>query len=391
MRPSKWLGLLGLALVACSAAPTDDTQGSTSGVTQKAFDRNDVLDDKSLRDATALSTDDVQQFLEKTPWGTTSALADYTEDGKTAAEIITQTAQKYGINPLEILVRAQMEQGLVSKKTASASTIAIALGCGCPETPACSDKYKGFSKQVECAAGTLSRSIDRAASSQGTVSGWARYKKSTSEDGLTIIPKNAATAALYTYTPWVGEAGGGKKGVGGASLHAQVWTRFAEALAYAPTPGNSDDNSGDTVTPVTPSTPTTDAGGSVDVDASDPTDPTDDAGSPPAPAADAGTTPPPAKDAGAAPTEGDGSDDDAILGGGNAPPSSNAPPPRSKPSTSGGASSGGEEEASAADLASGGKTQNGGCSTTGSRGTSDALLVFGAALAAVVGARRRRR
>ncbi len=45
------------------------------------------------------------------------------------------------------------------------------------------------------------------------------------------VPKNAATATLYTYTPWVGESGGGKAGVGGTSLYFRVLERFADALA----------------------------------------------------------------------------------------------------------------------------------------------------------------
>lgn len=90
----------------------------------------------------------------------------------------------------------------------------------------------GFDNQAECAAGTLSRSMDRAVTSTGTVSGWARNGAKATQDGVIVTPKNAATAALYTYTPWVGEAGGGREGVGGASLRFAVWDRFATAVGY---------------------------------------------------------------------------------------------------------------------------------------------------------------
>lgn len=137
----KLLGLLGLSggalvlgiLSACAAPPVEATQGSSSSVTARAFDRNAVIDDISMRDATAMTAADLQTFLEKTPWGTTSALAKYTENGKTAAEIMVVAAKTYGINPIEMVVRVQMEQGLVSKTTATAATFAKAFGCGCAD------------------------------------------------------------------------------------------------------------------------------------------------------------------------------------------------------------------------------------------------------------------
>ena len=225
------LGLL--STVACSAPVVDEpSKGTASSVTERPFDRNAVLDDKSMRDAATLTVADVQKFLDKTPWGTRSALAKYTEGGKSAAAIMVDAAKAHGINPLEMLVRVQMEQGLVYKTTAPATSISLAFGCGCPHSAVCNDSYRGFANQAECAAGTMRRTMDKALTASGTVSGWSRGKSKDTEDGLTIVPKNAVTAALYTYTPWVGEVGGGKKGVGGVSLHAQVWDRFAESVSY---------------------------------------------------------------------------------------------------------------------------------------------------------------
>jgi MYXO-CTERM domain-containing protein len=394
----KSLGLLGLVggalllnvLGAC-AAPTDDpSNGSASSVTKDAFDRNAVLDDKSLRDPDTITSADIQKFLEKTPWGTRSALATYTEGGKTAAEIMATTAQAHGINPLELVVRAQMEQGLISKTTATAATIAIAFGCGCPESSVCSDKYRGLANQAECAAGTLRRAMDGAATSKGSVSGWTRNKAKDTEDGITVTPKNAATAALYTYTPWVGEAGGGRKGVGGASLHAQVWDRFAESFSYgewADTTTTTEDPDAGSATPDAATETETDAAPPppppVDEDAgTDPGDPGD-----PDPGADAGSedpgvdaAPPPSSD-----IPDDGSDDGVIIGEGSAPPADNAAPPSSGRTHP-------EElpEATAEEL-SPKKASVGGCSTTGQSGSSNGMLIACAAGVALIGSRRRRR
>ncbi|MDB4941795.1 MAG: hypothetical protein JWP97_1329 [Labilithrix sp.] len=397
--------VLAAVLAACAAPSVDDGEsGSASAVSAKAFDRNNVLDDKSMRDTATVTTADVQKFLEKTPWGTRSALATYTEGGKTAAEIMVEVATAQGINPLELLVRAQMEQGLISKTTATSATIGKAFGCGCPDGSSCSSKYQGFTAQAECAAGTLNRSIDKALTSSGTVSGWARSKAKATVDGITITPANATTAALYTYTPYVGQAGGGKAGVGGVSLHAQVWNRFAEFTSYGAwaTQTTEDPTSDVDAGKGTTDEPTeTDAGKPTEpaADASTPIDPpsepdagpttpdagpttTPDAG--PTTEADAGTTTPPS-------TEGppsDGSEDGAILSEGSAPPASNAPPSSTKKTSTHPEEL---EQASDDDLLSK-KKAGAGCSTSstpGGQGSSGVALAFVVA-AAMVAARRRR-
>jgi MYXO-CTERM domain-containing protein len=394
--PASAAALLFGIVAACAAPTVEPSKGTSSAVTDRPFDRNSVIDDTSMRDAEAMTVADVQKFLEKTPWGTKSALAKYTENGKTAAEIMVEAAQSHGINPLEMLVRVQMEQGLVSKTTASATTISLAFGCGCPHSPICSDKYRGFSNQADCAAGTMRRSMDKALTTTGTVSGWGRGKTKDTEDGVTVLPKNAATAALYTYTPWVGEAGGGKKGVGGVSLHAQVWDRFAESVSYgawAP-PASSNASNTERAEP--------DAG----ADEPDPTvDPPADPGGggdpEPAPEPDAA---PSHADAGthvdAGPTgegsestnEGkgapdDGSEDGNILGEGSAPPSSNAAPPSTKTRTP----SRPEElpEASEEELAAK-KKAAAGCSTTGQTDSSSTGFLLAGLATVLVLARRKR-
>lgn len=389
------------ALVACSQDVVEErVSEDVAGVSEASFDKDLVLTDAELRDATAMSADDIQAFLEKTPWGHASVLATYEEDGKSAARIIYDAATKYGINPLELLVRVQMEQSLVYKKTAPAETIAIAFGCGCPHSPVCSPKYEGFANQAECAAGTLSRSMDRALTSSGTASGWRKGEAKLTQDAIEIVPRNAATAALYTYTPWVGEAGGGRKGVGGVSLHHLVWTRFADAIGYevgkpggGATPDQTRDEDGKTddakdAAPPEPA-PGKDAGADPEkADAGPPPEPPPDgapegAGEPKDDGAEgddrAGTSPP----------VDEGEDDDDILGEGNMPPSS-PPPPRSSGPRGRGSDlpEASEEELSPKRRRS--SVSNSGCSATGgAAGDSGALTAL--VLGAVVLASRRRR
>jgi MYXO-CTERM domain-containing protein len=383
------LAVLGLSVsaalvgaIAACAAPEPEADPAGAAAVSRSFDRNAVLDDTSLRDSTALTVTDVQKFLDKTPWGTRSALAKYTEGGKSAAEIMVSAATTYKINPLVLLVRAQMEQGLISHATATPAAISIAFGCGCPHSAACTESLRGFSNQATCAAGTLSRSMTRALTATGTTSGWARNKAKLTEDKLTVTPVNAATAALYTYTPWVGEAGGGKVGVGGASLHAAVWDRFAEALSYgawatspadkkAADAGALPDAADDAAEPEPDPTP------------ADPVPaPTPDAGKADAGKADA--APPPAHGGGTTTAPSDGSQDDAILGEGSATSSGDPLPPSTRPKPEA------LPQASEEELAAKAKSQAG-CAATGGAGSATGGLLLAGAVALVLARRRRDR
>ena len=146
---------------------------------------------------------------------------------------MVDAAKAHGINPLEMLVRVQMEQGLVYKTTAPATTIPLAFGCGCPHSAVCNDSYRGFANQAECAAGTMRRTMDKALTASGTVSGWSRgkskdhrgrhhHRSEERRDGCT----------LHVYARGSERPGAAKKGVGGVSLHAQVWDCFAESASY---------------------------------------------------------------------------------------------------------------------------------------------------------------
>lgn len=409
MASNWWLGGAASAavvsiLVACAPA-AEVTGASSDRVSTTSFDKNDVVSDAALTDKDALTATQIQAFLDKTPWNTKSVLASYTEDGQSAAQIISTVSQKYGVNPIALLVRVQMEQSLLYKTTAPDTTIKIAFGCGCPHSSICSAKYEGFANQADCAAGTLSRSIVAATTSTGTASGWKKGVAKTTVDKIAVNPANAATAALYTYTPYVGEAGGGDKGVGGASLHKQVWDKVTTNLAYTPGAHAS------TATATT--TATVDAGsdaGPTD-DTTDPDDGSDTGDTGDTTATDAGaptttTTTKPSASSSAA-------DDASLLEEGSAPPAANnVPLPQSSGShkstsssssattTSGSASSdeGDSTSGSSSSSASGddGTTTSkpvasSGCSSTGHAGGGSGL--FAGISVAIVGllSRRRRR
>lgn len=170
------------------------------------FDKNFILSDTFFEDVQAVDGNDVQAFLEDSPYGNRSWLADERVNGVRAADLIVQAARAENINPILLLVRLQVEQALVSKTARPSQTrINAALGCGCPDGRSCMAAYRGFDKQMTCGA-EVHRKLFNASKDGGD---WSKGKRKRSLDPSWITPTNHATAALYGYTPWVLTGRGG--------------------------------------------------------------------------------------------------------------------------------------------------------------------------------------
>ena len=175
------------------------------------FFPNRLIDDAVFEDAGYLSAQDVQAFFEKTPYrGSRSFLADYEPDGVAASKALVDGAKARGINPLVLLVKLQVEAGIVSKtERPSDHLLDRALGCACPDNAPCDPARQGFAAQVDCAASVFGRYLDDLDEDGATISGWAVEETKETLDEVKVTPANRATAALYTYTPWVLEGEGG--------------------------------------------------------------------------------------------------------------------------------------------------------------------------------------
>jgi len=206
----------------CGADP-DDVGTQSEDSTATTFDRDLVLPDEALADPTALTVEEVQAFLDHTPHGNTSALADHVSHQLTAAQAIVKAGTDYGISPLILLTRLQLEQSLIGKSSASASRLNWAMGCGCPDGGGCSSAYKGFDRQVECAAERFSTYLAQIRDDGATIAGCGVGIACGTLDGYTVRPRNAHTAAMYTYTPWVKSA---KQFLG-------LYRKYAAFLDYA--------------------------------------------------------------------------------------------------------------------------------------------------------------
>jgi hypothetical protein len=170
------------------------------------FDRNNIMDDVVFGTA-AVDTQALQAFLENSPYGTRSWLADTQLDGMRFADDVYAIAQAHGIDPIVLLARMQVESSLVSATVRpSKSRIDTALGCGCPDSSGCSSAYVGLSGQLRCAADVLAGKYDESNAGTGA---WRKGHTSRTSDPLSVTPKSNATAALYAYTPWVLQGRGG--------------------------------------------------------------------------------------------------------------------------------------------------------------------------------------
>lgn len=230
--------LLACASCATSLAPDDpvasdydpvdwtSSDGKADTNVPAVFDRNNLMSDHIFTATDAVDGDAVQSFLESSPYGR-SWLADETLEGMRFSDELVAVARERGLDPVLLLARLQVESSLVSATAKPhQSRIDIALGCGCPDASKCAPRYFGLANQLRCAGDILSEQF---AGSQAGTGDWNAGKARTTSDGYRVTPRTNATAALYSYTPWV------LPNHGGNWLHWNVMRRFLKAFDAAGT------------------------------------------------------------------------------------------------------------------------------------------------------------
>ncbi|MFA6271588.1 MAG: hypothetical protein WC693_00575 [Patescibacteria group bacterium] len=185
---------------------------------------NNIITDTELLDSSSMSLTRIQSFLKDKG----SYLTNYSTGGKTAAEIIFDAANYYHINPKYILVRLQVEQSLIYDSSPMDTQLQRAMGYGCPDGGSCNPEYSGFYNQIYKSAEALqgSKYLQGIRDRGYTISGWGPGITKKTLDEIFITPENAATAVLYTYTPWVGKYGGGNQQWGGTSLVGKLFQEW---------------------------------------------------------------------------------------------------------------------------------------------------------------------
>ena len=206
--------------------------GSASALPVVGFQAGRIIDDAIFTAKDSMNASQIQSFLNsKVPtcdtygtqpseygggtraqWGqakygqsTFTCLKDYSEGGKSAAQIIYEKAQAYSINPQVLIVLLQKEQGLVTDTWPLNVQYRTAAGYGCPDTAPCDTQYYGLSNQLDWAA-KMFRAIMNTSPTWYTPyvlgNNFIRWSPTSSCGGSTVNIQNRATQALYNYTPY---------------------------------------------------------------------------------------------------------------------------------------------------------------------------------------------
>ncbi|MFA5062056.1 MAG: serine hydrolase [Patescibacteria group bacterium] len=169
--------------------------------TASNFNPDFIISDEEMQSTGNWTTSDIQQFLtSKGSYLASLVVPDVSGIVKTAAEIIYDAAVTYQVNPKYLLVTLQKEQSLITDDTPTQKQLDWATGYAVCDSCSMSDpkvmKHKGFSKQVDDAAGIIRWYYDNTANSIVK-----KKDQTTSIDNTSVVPQSWATAFLYTYTP----------------------------------------------------------------------------------------------------------------------------------------------------------------------------------------------
>ncbi|MCL2503438.1 MAG: hypothetical protein FWE94_02360 [Coriobacteriia bacterium] len=174
------------------------------------FTPDTIIADARFRATSTMNAAQIQAFLEKQP----GALAtyqgpDYQGQTKSAAQMISEAANAWQVNPEVILVTLQKEQSLLSSQAPMQRAYDWAMGCGKTDSSTLI-KYEGFGNQIWYGA----KSLDAHAK---------RWKPGTrlTINGSVVMPTNSATYALYRYTPHLH---------GNTSFWMLFWRYFGDPL-----------------------------------------------------------------------------------------------------------------------------------------------------------------
>ncbi|TAK89112.1 hypothetical protein EPO04_03355 [Patescibacteria group bacterium] len=194
--------------------------GSWAGSAHAAFDPNNIISDSVFTNKNTMSVSAIQNFLnskvpvcdtwhaagsgsqgEQPPW---TCLKDYNENGRSAAQIIYDTSQYYGVNPQVILVTLQKENGLITDTWPYRWQYRTAMGMGCPDGAPCDAQYYGFANQVDQGTRHLKNFFDQNPN-------WFIPHRAGINNvkfnpnaacGTSTLNINKGTSALYSYTPY---------------------------------------------------------------------------------------------------------------------------------------------------------------------------------------------
>ena len=200
--------------IAIFAIPT-----KTIAANSADFNPGRIIDDSVFTNTSSMSVNDIQNFLNSKvavcdtnhQGGNPSypppytCLKNFSEGGRSAAQIIWDTAQTYNVNPQVILVTLQKENGLVTDTWPYSWQYRTAMGMGCPDGANCDAQYFGFTNQVN--QGTRHLHNFQIQNPDWYIpyrvgTNTIKWNPNAGCGTSQVNVENGATSALYSYTPY---------------------------------------------------------------------------------------------------------------------------------------------------------------------------------------------
>lgn len=224
------LKIITLALIMTVVSVVHDNRANAEPVS--GFNAGNIISDSIFTNNTSMSVQQIQDFLNsKVPvcdtngtqasefGGGTRAqygasknspapfvcLKNYSENGKSSAQIIYDAAQEFKINPQIILVLLQKEQGLVTDTWPLSIQYKTATGYGCPDTAACDSQYFGLTNQIRWSSRMFRAIINNSPTWYTPYvlgNNYIQWNPNSSCGGSNVNIQNRSTQALYNYTPY---------------------------------------------------------------------------------------------------------------------------------------------------------------------------------------------
>lgn len=171
------------------------------------FNPSHVLADADVYELGTMSKSRMISFLRSKGVLADLMLPDIDGEMKTAADIIWRVATAYNINPQYLLMLLQKEQSLVEASSPTQRQLDWATGYAvcdsCSKDDPSIAAFKGFANQVEYAARQMREKYYLRYLTLGHTGTGMAPGTLTVIDGITVVPANIATAAMYTYTPHI--------------------------------------------------------------------------------------------------------------------------------------------------------------------------------------------
>ncbi len=180
-------------------------------VKAQEFNPNYIISDEEIFNSQGMTLDQVRGFISAKG----GYLKDYIVDVDVinepfrqmpAADFIYERAVQNKINPKFILVLLQKEQSLITNPSPTQRNLDFATGYGCPDSGSCSERWRGFAKQVNSATLQFRDYMENPQNYRyrvGQIYTFVDNKLNVGQVTTLVTPQNQATAALYNYTPHV--------------------------------------------------------------------------------------------------------------------------------------------------------------------------------------------